>query len=373
MGTLAVRSQGQRSQEKHWKPHPFLFPMCIIQVFTKVYPDGFRELSDRLVYCPLGTPRAPCNEKRVVHTGEERYVQWPRAPSTHPIPTLNSEAPKGENSKKRGKPADVMCFVDFHIPGTSGRGPGRRRPTVPTQEPHPVPVRLIPLPQRLHIPPTPPPPPPPPPSLPRRSPTIIQWDSVPGDDDYVRPRRHRRYRPRSPPPETRCNPRKFAREQSLRRRAEDDAREALERQLRAERDAERLRRENHGIRERIIDQERRDERRRRQQEVQEAYLDRIEREPRRRLGRGIRQEVYLHQRGRAGSRAEFVWQESGEQVIRDANQDERMAQEEERALRAGPFHRVRNANIPGRRRSVGGGRPRIIFDDESTRPRWRWI
>lgn len=207
---------------------------------------------------------------------------------------------------------------------------------------------------------------------------ITPWD--PHDEGYVRPRMHRRTRPRSPSPDRRpsrdrrsspdCrrNLRRLARERDLRHWAEDDAREAQERQIQAERDAELLRRENDHVRECIIEQERRDERRRRQEEDEEARLYRIERERRQRLGRGVRREVLLHQRGRAGFEME-----RGNRIIPGAIRDERMGWDEEGALHAEPFRRARNPNILGRRRTIGGGRERVIYEDEQTRPRWRWI
>ena len=112
----------------------------------------------------------------------------------------------------------------------------------------------------------------------------------------------------------------------------------------------------------MIEQERREARQRRQQEED---LDRIEREPGRRLGRGMRREVLLHQRGREGIELE----ERGDRVIADAIRDERMRREEEAALHAEPFRRGRL----GRRRIISGGRERIIYEDELARPRWRWI
>ena len=383
--------------------------MCFIETFTNVYPNGFRELSDRLVCCRYGTPSAPCNDKPVIHTNEEHPVPFlgrPRAPSPHPIPSVRSESAANRKKKKKKKknnnkkPTGVMCYVNFHIPGTSRKEPerGRAREFPRRQHPRPpggpVPVPPRPLPPPVNpgqghgliprpspqLPIRPVAPPPPRPHQ-RSPPIIIQMEST--EDEDVRPRRHRRTRSRNPSPAAR-NLRRLARERDLRHLAEDDAREAEERRIQAEREAVRIRRERDRAREHIIEQDRREARRRRQEEEEEArldHLDRIEgererereqereRERCRRTRRELPREVFLHQR----RRDEFEVEERGARVILDAILDERLRSDERRALDERLFQRVHVSNIPGRRRTIGGGCERVIYDDEPGR-RWRrWI
>ncbi|MCJ1299009.1 hypothetical protein MMC08_001800 [Hypocenomyce scalaris] len=377
--------------------------MCFIETFTNVYPNGFRELSDRLICCRYGTPSAPCNDKPVIHTNEEHLVPFlgrPRAPSPYPIPSVRSESPANGKKKKKNsnnkKPAGVMCYVNFHIPGTSRKDPEggrtrdfpRRQHPRPPGGPLPVPPRPLPPPvnpsQGHGLVPRPSPqlpirPVAPPPSRPhqRSPPIIIQMEST--EDEDVRPRMHRR--PRSPNPSTGArNLRRLARERDLRHRAEDDARQAEERRIQAQREVARIRHERDRAREHIIEQDRREVRRRRQREEEEArldHLDRIEgererereRERCRRIRRELPREVFLHQR----RRDEFEMEERGARVILDAILDGRLRRDERTALDEGLFRRVHVSNIPGRWRTVGGGRERVVYDDEPGRPGRRWI
>lgn len=213
-------------------------------------------------------------------------------------------------------------------------------------------------------------------------------------------REHHRRRPGSPSPRRRddayleINREKDRRRQAeaernraegKRRRAEAIARTARADRIRAEAEAERARIQRDVERDRanrereLRNQQRLDEieaerveweRRRRaereQRQLEELKAERIERERRLRVAPSPRVPVHVHQNRGEGHR------ERGERVIGQAIQDAGWREAERRALDDGVFRRVQ-VEDGLRRRDTIGARERVVYEDEYTRQRFRWI
>ncbi|KAL8834838.1 MAG: hypothetical protein Q9170_003580 [Blastenia crenularia] len=98
--------------------------MCIIEQFYRIYPNGFRERSERLRHCEFGTPRNPCNNIHYVNVLDERYDP---ALETHAPPHHQAVQPRATDRQhspdRKKKPKkiydDLKVVFDIHIPFTS--------------------------------------------------------------------------------------------------------------------------------------------------------------------------------------------------------------------------------------------------------------
>ena len=196
--------------------------MCVIQQYFVIYPNGHREEHDRLRWCPRGTPSRPCNQTEIVDMLEDEYALPPKAPCA-PLPRVQvleprvvRRQPQAKTVKCRKKAPDgIKAVWDIRIPGTSCKKKpiSKERELVCVKKggnPRPEP-----LPPIIHPPPPPPHPPPihGPPMIVERSPRLVEV--------YI----------------------ELNQERECRMRAEHTARAEEEARLRAQEDAEKVRRQ----------------------------------------------------------------------------------------------------------------------------------
>ncbi|MCJ1485931.1 hypothetical protein MMC06_006106 [Schaereria dolodes] len=176
--------------------------MCRIKRFFQIFPDGHRELTERLEPCDWGTPNTPCNATEIDVTRDVYmpFQEHQDAPEWTPngIQVVERRHPgplPGNNGKQRTKriPNDLKLVFDFHIPFTK-RSPKRVRTRQVTQRHgRPQPLNAV---AQAALPTREPPPaivdqPFPPPNLPPRPPVA----PPPGRIIYTEPRP-----PEQPPP-----------------------------------------------------------------------------------------------------------------------------------------------------------------------------
>jgi len=351
--------------------------MCVIERFDIIHPSGFREPKEVLHFCRHGTPVNPCNNA-VEEVTEDRFLPSPEAPFA-PEPHFRETKPRREETRQPRKFKDGLKLVfDFHIPFTSRRadnkqrtkrpesaGIERRRSTVHQVPPQPVHPRS---PTRFS-----------PPYRPLQGqPGIVQvpLQQPPEMDPYrtrprtqtIRPRQghplnvgvHQYTSSSSPSPETPVrehmrqsrrmetelreyeNLKRLIRERERREHAERAAREAENARLRAEIDAELVRRGAAEDRLRIRHEERR-------------RIESVERTRR-------RQEQENWEREQARLRQE---QEDRERLQAAAILDDRRRAREENER----LERLRRLNIPRgpRHPNIVNQRPHVTFEERGDR------
>lgn len=254
--------------------------MCRIERFYLVYPDGFREVKQRLFICRNGALNRPCDQTCTVDTEREFAGSLPEAPQ--PPPPRTSHVPRhADNDAQISRPRSPHSRLDTRQ--SSGRSsPGGLRIVARWRTPwgprkvernrkgdlvlirqsarHSRPLEAVAVPP--HHPQPPPqilsPPPPPLIELPVRPPpqqpaeVIHQRRTRPASVTVVHHRdespemiplreHHRGRRPTPPPDRLSEVERQLARERSRRRRAEEDAAKAVQNARMSE--AERIRSE----------------------------------------------------------------------------------------------------------------------------------
>lgn len=307
--------------------------MCVTQRYSVIYPDGHREPRERLYWCPRGTPNCPCNQTEIVDLFEDEIAVPPEAPPA-PQPRYQviepravRRQPQPEAVRYRKKPSDGLKAVwDIHIPFTSCNKkskPQEKKIVIRERERIPRPGLRPPI---IH----PPPPPPPPPLPPIRGPPIMLGL-------FPRPAGGQN---------------ELAQERECRRRAERIAREEHEARIRAQKEADKVRRQRDREKKRNSDlernrnrleQERRDcaasaERQRRRNDEERARAE--SRERARRAVEAVRHQVeeqIAHAELRVRARlwtVEAVRRHEEERAWRQEEQeDARLEEERERIAR----------------------------------------
>ena len=254
--------------------------MCRIERFYLVYPNGFREVKRRLFICRNGAPNRPCDQTYIVDTEREFAASLPEAPQ--PPPPRTSHVPRhADNDVQISRPRSPYSRQDTRQ-SSGGSSPGglrivaswrtpwgsrkvernrkgalvlirqstrHSRPpeavAVPPHHPQPPPQILSPpRPPLIELPVRPPPQQPAEVVHQRRtrpaSVTVVHdRDESP---EMIPLREHHRGRRPTPPPDRLSEvERQLARERSRRRRAEEDAADAV--QIARISEAERIRSE----------------------------------------------------------------------------------------------------------------------------------
>lgn len=376
--------------------------MCIIERFNLIHPNGAPERKEHFRYCRFGSPHNPCNNTRIDFL-PDTFVPWPdRALGVpHQVEEIEPRVvpkPSRQEEKRRFKrfSNNLKLVWDFHIPFTSAksdkknrpaehvfvreRGSQRRRDVQDPMRPeghmqppyygpplqggpvileapdgHQQPIRQNPEPQVIRT---------------RRNHPLNLHFHHAGDSSSPSPptplREHRRHHSLTPPEVQRYE--ELKREVSERERrghvdrqrceqAERHARKADEMRLQAEREAERLRRQNLDLKReerRRLDREKirmSEEWERQRQEHEEVRERRIRFEEQRRLESAQqerwRQEQEDYEREHARRRQEREdRQRLQEEVVRERmRRDQNERDRIERQRRAGIPHRPRHETV----------------------------
>lgn len=389
--------------------------MCVIEEFDIVHPTGFREPKRTIHYCQWGTP---CNNTTVKVT-EDRFLRQPETPFPHD-PYYQEVEPRNtyrKGTRRARKFSDGLKLVfDFHIPFTSKKTDAKkkkgrrtkytyvehRRNRRSSDSPRPY---GAPIPSPLHgnyqYPPYPgepdmahqphrPPPQDPPHNTAsrvqtirprqRHTPNVIHQEassSSPSPDNPMREHQRHNLRTEAEIREYENLKRHISEQERLRaerdaervRRhiAEDEQRRIREQErLRAERDAERVRRHNAEDEQwRIREQERlraeRDAERVRRQDAEERRRFRYE--ARRRSEREERARRRQEQAEWEREQRQLRQEQADWERIRSAHIREDRRRERER------LERLTRSNIPRypRHRSTVHQRPRESFEERGDR------